>query len=331
MPTRPLITALRLVGAAAAGGFLLAACGQDASGHRPARPSGVADVAYAGSLEYLNEQVIGLSFARATGYGYTGRGGGSFGLAKEILAGEITPNVFESIGTAPIAELEPRLTTWSVTVAASPIVLAYNPHTSFAPELAAIASGRRPLADLFSILSQPGFLLGRTNPNTDPQGQAFYEMVELAASRYHLPADTPERILGALDNPQQVFAETALEARLESGQLDAASAFLSQAIQLHLPYVALPTAIDFGAPSMNPTYRTASLTLADGSVVHGHALTVALTTLGHHDVAAADAFAAYLIDGAGREQMAKGGYTLLRPTIEGTGVPSAVRRAVASA
>lgn len=290
-----------------------------------------ANVAYAGSLEYLNEHVIGPNFARTTGDGYEGRGGGSFGLAHDIIAGEISPNVFESIGGAPIADLEPRFTRWYVTVASSPIVLAYNPHASFAPRLAAIAAGRAPLTELFNILRSPGFLLGRTNPATDPQGQAFYEMVELATARYHLPASTPSAVLGSLENPSQVFSETSLEARLESGQLDAASAFRSQAIQLHLPYVALPAAIDFGDPADAATYASASLTLPNGTVVHGHPLTLAVTTLGHHDQAAATAFVDYVIDGAGRKALAAGGYTLLRPTVTGTGVPDVVRSAVASA
>lgn len=309
---------------------LLAACGSSTSStsSTSTKPTGTANVAYAGSLEYLNEQVIGPSFERHTGYGYEGRGGGSFGLAKEILASEITPNVFESIGDAPIAELEPRFTTWYVTIASSPIVLAYNPHTPYATTLAAIAAGKAPFTKLFHVLEQPGFLLGRTNPNTDPQGQAFYEMVELATTLYHLAASTPSTILGSIDNPSQVFAETALESRLQAGQLDAASAFLSQAIQLHLPYVPLPPAIDFGDPADAPLYARASLTLSDGSVVNGHPLTVAITEIGHHDAAAAQAFIVDLIRGPGRAEMAQGGYTLLRPTITGSGVPRAIQRAI---
>lgn len=314
---------------AALAAAVLGACGSTQNTSAHARET--ANVAYAGSLEYLNEHVIGPAFARATGDVYEGRGGGSFGLAHDIAAGEISPNVFESIGGAPIAELEPRFTRWYVTVASSPIVLAYNPHTSFAPRLAAIAAGRAPFTELFSLLRTPGFLLGRTNPATDPQGQAFYEMVELATVRYHLPASTTSAVLGSLENPSQVYSETSLEARLESGQLDAASAFRSQAIQLHLPYIALPAAIDFGDPADAATYATASLTLPDGSVVHGHALTLAVTTLGRHDQGAAMAFVDYVIDGAGREALAAGGYTLLRPTVTGTGVPHVVRTAVARA
>lgn len=290
------------------------------------RAKGTADVAYAGSLEYLNETVVGPAFQRETGNTYQGRGGGSFGLSKEILAGEITPNVFESVGAAPITALVPRYTTWWVRFAASPIVVAYNPSTRYAPELRAIAAGKRPLADLFRLFEMPGFLLGRTNPNTDPQGQAFAEMVQLAERQLQLPPGTAGRVLGSLDNPAQVFAETALEARLEAGQLDAASAFRSQAIQLHLPYVTLPASLNFGEPSETATYASASLRLTDGSVVHGTPLVLDITTIGRPSPTAASAFVAYVLSPAGQRELAKGGYTLLAPAVFGSrrDVPASV-------
>lgn len=296
------------------------------------RVSGTANVAYAGSLQLLNEKVLGPAFSARTGAKYQGRGGGAIGLSNEIAAGEISPNVFESIGGKPITALEPKLTSWYVQLAASPIVVAYNPNTSFAAQLKAIADGTKSLSDLFTLMATPGFTLGRTNPNTDPQGQAFYEMVELAQSTMHLPAGTAQKLLGPLDNPSQVFAETALESRLQAGQLDAASAFLSQAIQLHLPYITLPSSINFGNPALASTYATASLTLTGGQVVHGVPLVVDVTTLGHTDSAAADAFVAYLLSPPARAAFKTGGYELLTPTVFGnkSTVPAEVRHELAA-
>lgn len=290
-------------------------------------PAGTADVAYAGSLQLLNEKVIGPEFTKATGYAYQGRGGGSFGLSKEILASEITPNVFESVGAAPIEALEPKLTTWYVQFASSPIVVAYNPSGRYGPQLAAIAKGKQPLASLFTLMDQPGFRLGRTNPETDPQGQAFYEMVELAQARLGLPAGTARGILGPVDNPSQVFAETALEARLQAGQLDAASAFLSQAVQLHLPYIPLPSSIDFGDPALAGSYSAATLTLPDGRTLHGVPLVLDITTLGVRDRRAAAAFVAFVLSPAGRRALRAGGYQLLAPTASGrtSDIPLEVR------
>ncbi|MHB1781890.1 MAG: extracellular solute-binding protein [Acidimicrobiales bacterium] len=292
--------------------------------------TGTADVAYAGSLEYLEEKVVGPAFHRATGAAYEGRGAGSKALSAEISSGEISPNVFESVGPGPIAALEPRYTRWYVQFAASPLVLAYNPSSPYAPALEAIAAHERPLADLFHVMSEPGFTLGRTDPNVDPQGAAFVEMVELAQRALHLPSSTVHAILGAgplgSSSSPEIFDETALEPRLEAGQLDAASALLSQAVQLHLHYVALPPTIDLGDPGEATRYARATLRLADGKVVHGEPLVLDLTTIGHRDPAAAAAFVAYTLSRRGLAAYRRGGYTTLRPTVTGDRrlVPAAV-------
>ncbi|HVB77957.1 MAG TPA: extracellular solute-binding protein [Candidatus Nitrosotalea sp.] len=316
----------------------IAGCGPAAHGARvvagasAARRSGTADVAYAGSLQLLMESKLGPNFSARSGYAYRGRGAGSFALAREIESGEIAPNVFASVGPAPITQLEPKLTRWYVQIASSPIVVVYNPQSRFAPVLSAVAHGQRPLADLFSVLAQRGFMLGRTNPDTDPQGQAFYEMVELAQSSLQLPAGSVTRILGALDNPAQVFEETALEARLQAGQLDAASAYLSQAVQLHLPYIALPATLNFGNPAAAAAYAGASLRLSNGTTVHGAPLVVDVTQLTGTDAAAAAAFVAYLLSPAARASFKAAGYQLLTPALFGDGarVPAEVRHEIPS-
>ena len=67
---------------------------------------------------------------------------------------------------------------------------------------------------------------------------------------YHLPSDTVAKILGTTDfgtaNSSQIYAESALDSTLESGQLDAASAYINQAVQLHLAYIPLPPQINLG-------------------------------------------------------------------------------------
>lgn len=302
----------------------------------PRAPSGTADVAYAGSLEYLNEKIVGPDFTRSTGYGYEGRGSGSDALSQEIASGEITPNVFESVGASPITALEPKFTSWYVQFAASPLVVAYNPSSPYGPQLAAIAAGKRPIRDLFAIMAKPGFALGRTDPNVDPQGAAFVEMIELARPVLHLPVGTVHEILGSgplgSSSSPEIFDETALEPRLEAGQLDAASAFLSQAVQLHLHYIRLPASIDLGNPADSRSYAKASLRLADGKVVRGAPLVVDVTRIGSSDHAAADAFIAYTLSRRGRSAYRRGGYALLSPTLVGkrAKVPAAVLRELAS-
>jgi molybdate/tungstate transport system substrate-binding protein len=293
--------------------------------------AGTAYVAYAGSLANLNEKVVGPAFSKQTGYAFTGRGAGALALSQEIKSGEISPNVFESIGGKPIEALEPKFTTWYVQFASSPIVLAYNPASKYASQFKAIASGRKPVSGLFPLMQTAGFRLGRTDPNVDPQGQAFIEMLMLAQSQYHLPAGTVNKIIGGPPSSASsptIFEETALEPRLQAGQLDAASAYRSQAVQLHLPYITLPSSIDLGDPALKAHYATASFKLADGTTAQGKPLVVTITTIGKTGLAAADAFVAYVLSPAGLARHKAGGYVLLTPKVAGasSAVPAQVRR-----
>src|SRR5260221_1294724 len=224
-------------------GLAAAGCGSSSSSSSSStsgssKPSGTANVAYASSIQYLNEKIVGPAFTRDEGYTYSGRSGASGELESEIAAGVITPNVFESVGGDNITPLEPKFTKWYVQYAATSIVVAYNPNSKYASDFKAYADGSKPLSGLFALMQTPGFKLGRTDPNIDPQGRAFIYTLELAQSYYHLPSDTVSKILGTSDfgtaSSPQIFAEASLDATLQSGQLDASSADLTQAIQLHL-------------------------------------------------------------------------------------------------
>ena len=295
-----------------------------------ARPSGTADVAYAGSLANLNEKVIGPAFSKAKGDAYQGRGAGSTALAQEIKSGEIAPNVFESIGGKPIESLEPKFTSWYVQFASSPIVVAYNPASTYGSQFAAIASGAKPLSDLFTLMATPGFKLGRTDPNLDPQGVAFIEMLMLAQKQYGLPSGIVTKIIQGQPssaNSPTIFEETALEPRLQAGQLDASSAYLSQAIQLRLHYITLPSSLNLGDPALAAQYKTASFKLANGQLQTGKPLSVCITTIGTKDQAAADAFVAYVLSQPGRALHKQGGYTLLTPKAFGStaAIPAGIK------
>ncbi len=304
--------------------------------------SGHVDVAYAGSLERVNDTTLGPAFTDKTHIAYQGRGGGSFGLAHEIMASEIQPGVFESVGSGPIKLLEPKFTSFYVQFMASPLVIAYNPHSRYASLFSRVQQGKASLKQLFEAMTSPGFRLGRTNPATDPQGQAFVMMVHLAVAYLHLPSGTARRILGGtgLGAPSQIFSETSLDAHLQAGQLDAASAFLSQAVQYHLPYVALPAAINFGDPAYSSSYAAASLLLPGGKVVHGTPLTVDITAIRENHVPLSSStkgyskqaisFISFVLSPRGRAIYKNAGYELLKEQVVGNpaSVPSIVEKTV---
>jgi molybdate/tungstate transport system substrate-binding protein len=309
---------------------LIAACGSQ-GGRSASKRVGTANVAYAGSLQLVMEKYLGPAFTKAEGYSYQGRGGGSLGLAQEVLAGEITPNVFISVGSGPLTGLEPKLTTWAVRVASSPLVVAYYPQGTYSSELDRIREGKLPLRDLFTLMAKPGFRLGRTDPATDPQGEAFAMMISLGTRLYGLPPTVATADLGGANPGGEMYPETSLEAQLQAGQLDAASSFKSEAMQLKLPYISLPAAINFGDPADLSAYRAATLRLTSGRTVHGFLLDIEATVLGHGQQAAADSFVAYLAGSAGRSLLSREGYSTPPMVILGRAqnAPEALRKAVA--
>lgn len=320
------LIAIACIGIAATG------CGSSPSGNS-AQPSGTANVAYASSLDYLNSKVAGPAFTKTTGFKYSGTSGAAGQLSSEILAKVISPNVFQSVGADNITPLEPKFTKWYVSYAGNKMVVAYNPNSKYAPEFEAIASGKKPLQDLFTLLQTPGLKLGRTDPNIDPQGRYFIEMLELAQMYYHLPADTVTNIVGspiASSTSPQIYAESALDSTLQSGQLDAASAYYTQAVELHLHYIPLPSAINLGDAALADQYAKATITTTSGgtkSVQMGAPLVLDITIIGTA-TAAATAFVKYTLSPAGIAQYKQGGFTILTPTLYGP--KSAVPAAIAS-
>ncbi len=299
-----------------------------ASSSASAKPTGAVNVAYASSLQFLNEKVVSPAFTAAQGYTFSGRGASSGDLETDIASGEITPNVFESVGGDNITPLEPKFTKWYVQYAGTSMVVAYNPKSKYASQFKAIADGSKPVSDLFTLLQTPGLKLGRTDPNVDPQGRDFIEMLELGQMYYHLPSDTVAKILGTSNfgsaSSSEIYAESSLDSTLESGQLDASSAFVTQAIELHLDYIPLPVQINLGSAAYAAQYKKASVTIKSGTK-HGSPQVIDITIIGT-PTPAAIAFVKYTLSPTGLAQYKRGGFSLPTPTVVGStsSVPSAI-------
>lgn len=323
------LLAIGCIGLAAAG------CGSSPSSTSSSKTkvSGTANVAFASSLQYLNSQVAGPAFTKATGYKYSGTGGASGTLESEIAAKALPDtNVFESVGSDNITPLEPKFTHWYVQYAANKMVIAYNPKSKYASQFAAIASGKKPMKDLFTLLETPGLKLGRTDPNIDPQGRYFIEMLELAQMYYHLPSDTVTKIIGSPLNSSsspEIYAESSLDSVLQAGEIDAASAYYTQAIELHLDYIPLPDMINMGNPADTSFYSTAHITTTNGTVHSGEFLVMDITTIGKADPAAI-AFVKYTLSKAGQAQYKQGGFTLLTTAGYGSGIPAGIKSELGS-
>jgi molybdate/tungstate transport system substrate-binding protein len=177
-----------------------------------ALPSGPVDVLSAGSLQDLLQQQVGPAFQKATGYTLDDTSMGSGALANGIKGGTLQGDVFISASPAVNKTLEGSAdgnwVSWYASFGSSPLVLGYNPSSKFARDLRTMP--------WYDVVDQPGFLIGRTDPATDPKGVLAVTALGKAAKAHDMPG------LNAIaSSTSNVYPETSLVGQLQAGQLDA--------------------------------------------------------------------------------------------------------------
>jgi molybdate/tungstate transport system substrate-binding protein len=216
------------------------------------------DVAYAGSMGSMMEGPIKSASARILKIDFRGRAQGSSALAQLIAGGSIRPDVFIPVTPGPaLTVLRAGKADSAQPIAHTEMVIAYSPKSKFASRFDAAAKGKE---DLWKILQEPGLRFGRTDPVTDPQGRNIIFTIMLAA-KANKQADLVEKVLGPAINEKQIFTEPTVMARLQSGELDAASAYKTQPVPFHLPYVALPKEINLSGQNVHTDHPEISLTV----------------------------------------------------------------------
>lgn len=270
-----------------------AACSSSAA-TRPSG-SGPVDVLYAGSLVTLMEKTVGPEFERATGYTLSGVSGDSGALANGIKGKTQQGDVFISANPSKDQALEGAANgnwvSWYASFATSDLVLGYNPNSKFA---AALKS-----QPWYEVITQPGFLLGRTDPATDPKGALTRTALQDAATS---DGAATGAIAGSTSN---VFPENTLVGRLQAGQLDAGFFYAVEAASAGIATVPL-TAI----PRLQAKY---TITVLAGAP---------------HQAGAA-AFVGFLLGPQGRSDLAKDGLAVPTP-VPVTGTPPADLQTVLS-
>jgi molybdate/tungstate transport system substrate-binding protein len=244
-----LIRGSRLSVGAAIAGFSTSAMGQEMA---------ILDVAYAGSMGSLMNGPVKKSAAQTLKLDIHGQAQGANALAQLIVGGSISPDVFISVTPSPmLTVLRAGKATVARPIAHTEMVIAYSPKSRFASKLDAAAKGN---GNWWQVLEEPGFRFGRSDPSADPQGRNIIFTMMLAAKQYHQP-DLVERVLGFAINPQQINMEASVQARLQSGELDAASAYKIQPGPFNLPYISLPKEINLSGESVHVDHPDVSLTL----------------------------------------------------------------------
>jgi molybdate/tungstate transport system substrate-binding protein len=185
---------------------------------------------YAGSLVGIMENALGPEFTKATEYPFEGFGGGSNEDAAAIKGKVRQADVFVSAAASADHELEGSANgnwvSWYATFTSSDLVLGYDPKTKFGRQLAA---GK----PWYKVITEPGILVGRTEPKADPKGKLTVEALDAAAKKLHDPGITK-----ALKN-FPIFEETSMLARLQAGQLDAGFFYVVEAKKADVPTVPL--------------------------------------------------------------------------------------------
>jgi molybdate/tungstate transport system substrate-binding protein len=229
-PNRSLVTTRALTAVVAAMTLCGFVPGSGVSADATTKASGPVDVLYAGSFLDLMQQQIDPAFHKSTGYTVSGFSAGSSALATEIAGGTQVGDVFISASPTVNLSLEGAANgNWVSSYdefGTSPLVLGYNPNSKFAKALK-----RFPW---YNVVDRKGFLLGRTDPATDPKGVLADDALTGVALSYNLP-----ELATLADNSSNIFPETSLVGELQAGQLDAGFFYGVEASAAHIKTVPL--------------------------------------------------------------------------------------------
>ncbi len=219
---------------------------------------------------------------RERGIDFQGEPGGSKELANLILAGLRSPDVFISVDPKLVAKLGDRVAS-AATFAGTSLGVAWAPGFKYSALFESVATGK---TSLQSALETPGIKIGRTDPQLDPKGGYTIEGVTMWLGR-----GGERRILGADENPSQIFPEQDLLARVDTGQADVGFFYRTEAVARGYRFIPLPGA---AALTDRITYTLAIMK-------------------GAQDPAAAHAFADFVLSGEGRPILERAGLTYLAP------------------
>lgn len=249
------------------------------------------DVAYAGSMGSMMEGPIKSAAAGALKIDLHGRAQGSSALSQLIAGGSIRPDVFIAVTPGPVLTiLHAGKADSAQPIAHTEMVIAYSPKSRFASRFDAAAKGKE---NLWKILLEPGLRFGRTDPVTDPQGRNIIFALMLAAKANKQPA-LVDKILGPVVNERQIFTEPTVMARLQSGELDASSAYKIQPGPLNLPYVLLPAEINLSSQNVCVEHPDVTLSLGEKSYAPEPLIFYAAVLKDAHNAKGAAAFVDWL-------------------------------------
>jgi len=254
--------------------------------------SGPVDVLYAGSLANAMGKQVGPAFSKATGYTFTGYSGDSGSLATmikgKVRQGDVFISASPTVNTTLEGAANGNWVSWYAEWATSPLVLGYNPSSKFAADLKS--------KPWYQVLAEPGILIGRTDPATDPKGKLAVEALDNAAT-----ADSEPALSAIATSTSNVYPEDTLVGRLQAGQLDVGFFYAAEASAANIQTVPLT------GQTLSAKYTVTVLNNAP-------------------DEAGAEAFVTYLLGAGAASALNADGFILVTPpTVTGSGIPSGLQ------
>ncbi|WP_049996099.1 extracellular solute-binding protein [Halococcus sediminicola] len=239
---------------------------------------------------------------------------GSATVARLVAEGKRDPDI---LSIADVALFDrPLSPAWHSVFASNAVVVAYNPDTEGGERLAEAGP-----ENWYEALADGDVRLGRTDPDQDPLGYRTRFTLDLASRYYEDASNLTEKLL----QRNQIYPETGLISRFESGSIDAAIAYRNMAVERDYEYIDLPDEIDLSNPEHEKDwYSTVSYSLPNGRTVRGGLVSYGATIRETSD-AALDVFAAHTTG----DYLDEHGFVLREgfPTYEGS-VPKRVQRVI---
>ncbi|HHD57365.1 MAG TPA: tungstate ABC transporter substrate-binding protein WtpA [Desulfobulbaceae bacterium] len=206
--------------------------------------------------------------------------------------------------------LMPNFTAWDIAFATNEMAIMYRPDSKYAGE---INEKNWP-----EVLLRKGVRYGHSDPNTDPCGYRSQLVWQLAENYYNKPG-LYEKLKKSCPLQNIRPKETDLMALLESGELDYLFIYRSICEQHHMPFIALPDAINLKSAAMAEYYARASIKISGkkpGEYIlkKGKPMVYGITVCTNApNREAATAFVQFLIGPEGRAIMNKNGQPPLWP------------------
>jgi len=215
-------------------------------------------------LEHFSEQNSGLKFEL--------KGVGSREGAKRLLAGE-KYDIIALADQALFAELlVPDLVENYLVFAADQIVIGYNHSSRGSKEITP--------ENWVDMLLKPQVSFARSDHHLVPRGYRTLMVWQLAEKFYSRPG--LYSTLEAACIPYSTYPKSLdLSSALFKGKVDYAFLYSSEAIQLGLPYIALPSKINLSNPAYANFYDQASVTVESkipgkNVIIHGNPIEFAI-------------------------------------------------------